>query len=87
MHFKVQCQAIAVLNLKSLLPSEVFAIGRVYDTKSTWFEGCVLHIYAYQKKMGEFDDVDGADTAFSEEVGPILLGILIIDSILEVEWE
>jgi len=37
--------------------------------------------------MGEFDDVDRADTAFSEEVSPILLSILIIDSILEVEWE
>lgn len=85
MHLEPESKIIVVLDDKGLLAAEIISVSRVDDSKVTLLERRVLQIDTKKEQMRELHNMYRANTSFTEEVGPILLGVLVVDTILEVE--
>jgi len=84
MDLESELQIVAVLDGQNLLASEIILVRGVDDGEFAGLERRVLQIHADEEEVRELDDMHRADATLSQEVVPVLLGVLVVDAILEV---
>lgn len=84
MELEPQLDSLFILDSKGGLPAEVFVSIGINDGEFTLFEDCVLQVYTQQQQMRQLNNVHRAETPFPQKVCPVFLGILVIDTVLEI---
>jgi hypothetical protein len=81
-----QLKASFILKRQGMFSAVVLGIS-IDNGKFALAEDSILQINAEQEKMRQFNNVDWAHTTLPQEVCPILLGILVVNAVLEIVWQ
>ena len=84
MNLEPEFKVVAVFDSHILFSPEVVLVRGIDDREFTCFERRVLHIDTHQKKVRKLNDMHRANAALTQEVGPVFLGVFVVDTVLEV---
>lgn len=79
-----QLNSLLILDNKGGLPAEVFLSIGVDDGEFTLSEDCILQVYTQQQQVRQLNNVHRAETPFPQKIRPVFLGILVINTVLEI---